>query len=120
MQAPPGNLGPHTIPQSNPGNVLQAMEKLHAATKMITETIPMIPMGTPLHTAVLKVATDLTKHLGEAKTSAQGQIQQLLQAVHSQRQAGQMQTLNRVSPPPNQPPAMLPPGPPPGGEGMAA
>lgn len=119
MQAPPGNLGPHTIPQSNPGNVLQAMQKIQAATQMITEAIPQIPMGTPLHAAVLKIATELTKHLGEAKSSAQEQIQQLLQAVHSQRQAGQMQTLNRVAPPPNQPPAMMPPGAPPGGP-MAA
>jgi hypothetical protein len=111
MQAPPANLGPHTIPQSNPGNVLQAMQKLQAATKMITEAIPMIPMGSPLHTAVLKVATDLTKHLGEAKSNAQEQIQQLLQAIQSQRQAGQMQMLNRVAPPPNQPPAMAPPPP---------
>lgn len=120
MQAPPANVGPHTIPQANPGNVMQAMQKLQAATKMITEAIPQIPMGTPLHAAILKVATDLTKHLGEAKSSSQEQIQQLMQAIQQQKQAGQMQTLNRVAPPPNQPPAMPPPGPPPGGDAMAA
>jgi len=118
MQAPPGNLGPHTIPQSNPGNVMQAMKKVQVAAKMITEAIPQIPMGTPLHTSLLKIATDLNKQLGEAKANAQEQIQQLLQAIAAQKQQGQMQTLNRVAPPPNQPPAMPPPGPPPGGEGM--
>lgn len=120
MQAPPANLGAHTIPQGNPGNVLQAMQKLQAAAKMITEAIPLIPMDSPLHAATLKVATDLSKHLGEAKSSAQEQIQQLLQAVAAQKQAGQMQTLNRVAPPPNQPPAMPAPGAPAGGMPMAA
>lgn len=120
MQAPPGNVGPHTIPQSNPGNIAQAMAKLSAAAQMVNDALPMIPLGTPLHTATLKVATDLNKHLGDAKSTMQEQVQQLMQAVAAQKQQGQMATLNRVAPPPNQPPAMAPPGAPPGGMPMAA
>jgi hypothetical protein len=110
MQAPPGNLGPATIPQNNPGNILQAMQKLQAATKMITEALPQIPMGTELHGAVLKIAADLSKHIGEAHENHQNQIQTLLQAIQSSKNDQQMGMLNRVSPPPNQPPAMPAPG----------
>lgn len=114
MQAPPANLGPHTIPQSNPGNVMQAMQKLQAAAQMITEAIPQIPLGTPLHTKVMKIASELTKELGAAKDTMQQQVQTLLQAVQAAKAHGQNPQI--PGPPPNQPPAMSPPG----GAAMAA
>ena len=107
MQAPPGNLGPHTIPQTNPGNILQAMQKLQQAAQLITQAIPEVPMGTPLHTKILKIATDLNKELGEAKDNMQQQIQTLLQAVQAAKQNGQDGLLGHAMPHvPNQPPAM--------------
>jgi hypothetical protein len=116
MQAPPANLGPHTIPQSNPGNVMQAMQKLQQAAQLITQAIPEVPMGTPLHTKILKIATDLNKELGDAKENMQQQIQTLLQAVQAAKQNGQNGMLNRAAPPPpNSPPAMTPPPPGAGG-----
>jgi len=116
MQAPPANLGPHTIPQSNPGNVMQAMQKLQQAAQLITQAIPEVPMGTPLHAKILKIATDLNKELGDAKENMQQQIQTLLQAVQAAKQNGQNGMLNRAAPPPpNSPPAMTPPPPGAGG-----
>lgn len=110
LQAPPANLGPHTIPQQNPGNVLQAMQKLQTAGKLVTEAIPEIPMGTPLHTAALKIASELNKHIGDAKQMVQEQLQTLLHAAAAVKNSGQMNLLNRAAPPPpNQPPAMPPP-----------
>lgn len=106
-QAPPANLGPHTIPQSNPGNIMQAMQKLQAAAQMITEAIPQIPLGTPLHTKVMKIATELTKELGSAKDTMQQQVQTLLQAVQAAKARGQNPQM--PGPSPNQPPAMAPP-----------
>jgi hypothetical protein len=120
MQAPPGNLGPATIPQNNPGNVLQAMQKLQAATKLITEALPQIPMGTPLHGAVLKIATDLSKHLGEAHENHQMTVQTLMQAMAAMKNDQQMGALNRVAPQSNQGPAMPPPAAPGGPPGMAS
>ena len=121
MMAPPANVGPVTIPQGNPGNVMQAMQKLQAAYKIILEALPQIPLGTPLHQSVLKVADNLGKHMSQAKEEAQMTAQTLMQALKSQRNEGQMAALQRAAPPqqtPNQPPAMTPPGAPPGG--MAA
>jgi hypothetical protein len=117
-QAPPSNLGPHTIPQNNPGNAMQAMAKIQQATQLLQEALPQIPMGSEGHQKLMKIVSDLTKQVGEAKASMQQQIQQLLQHVQAQKAAqanggGAMQP-----PPPNQGPAMAPPGggaPPPGG-----
>ena len=107
LSAPPGNLGPHTIPQHNPGNVLQAMQKLAAANQMINDAIPQIPMGTPLHTKVMKISMELTKELGTATDNMKQQVPALLQqlqAAKAQNQMGMLQTA--APPPPNQPPAM--------------
>jgi len=105
MTAPPANLGPHTIPQTNPGNIAQAMEKLSGAAQLINEAIPQIPIGTPLHAAILKVATELSKQMGEAKEKAQATAQTLMQSIAAARQNPQMAALQRMAPP-NQPPAM--------------
>ena len=110
--APPGNLGGVTIPQSNPGNIKGAIEKLHAAAQMINDALPQIPLGTPLHTATLKIATDLNKHIGEAKENAQGTIQTMLQAIQQMKQNPQLAALHQGAPP-NQPPAVAPQAAPP-------
>lgn len=112
MRTPAPNLGPNTIPQSNPGNILQAMQKLQSAARLITEALPQIPMGTPLHTKALKIATDLNKELGSAKEGIQQQVQTLLQAIQAAKQSGQTDIMNRAMPQPqNQPPAMPVPQP---------
>jgi hypothetical protein len=108
LQAPPGNLGPHTIPQSNPGNIKGAIEKLTAAAQLVNDALPMIPLGTPLHAAALKIATDLNKHLGEAKENAQNTMQTMVQHIQQLRQAPGLGALNQGAPPP-QAPAMAPP-----------
>lgn len=106
LGAPPANLGGVTIPQSNPGNIKGAIAKLHGAAQLINEAIPQIPLGTPLHTEVLKIATNLNKHLGQAKEQVQDTIQEMIQAVQRMRQNPQMGALTQGAPPPNQPPAM--------------
>jgi sRNA-binding carbon storage regulator CsrA len=113
MQAPPGNVGPHTIPQSNPGNVMQAMQKLAVAAKMVGEALPMIPIGEEIHTKVMKVNSDLVKILGEAKDQM-NQIQTLMQQIKAAQQhaAGPAGLQQAMPPPGGSPsgPAMPPPG----------
>jgi hypothetical protein len=103
-----------TIPQRNPGNVLQAIQKLHAATIMLEEALPLIPMGIPLHAAVMKAATELTKHIGEAKQEASTTMQTLMQAMRGLSNQSQQAMAARQTggmPTPGQPPAMPPPSP---------
>lgn len=112
MRSPAANLGPVTVPQSNPGNVMQAVQKLAAAHKMILEALPALPLGTPLHESVSKVATDLGKHLTKAGEDARMTIQTLMQAMRQHRQEAPQQALSQMMPPqPNAPPAMPPPSP---------
>lgn len=103
MQAPPANIGPVTIPQHNPGNFLQATSKLGAALKMIEEAIPAIPLGTPLHTSVLKIATDLGKSLGEHHENVASERQTLVQALRGLGNQSQMAALSRLGPQPQTP-----------------
>jgi hypothetical protein len=110
-QAPPANVGPHTIPQTNPGNVMQAANKLAMASKMINESISALPMGSELHDKVLKMATDLNKVLGQIKESVtqQQQMQMLAQHMQSMKQQG-AQPQGMMAPSPTAGPAMPPPG----------
>ena len=107
LGAPPANVGPHTIPQHNPGNILQAMQKLAAANQMINDAIPQVPMGTPLHTKIMKISMELTKELGSATEQMKQQIPALLQQLQAAKAPGQMGMLQTAAPPaPNSPPAM--------------
>lgn len=110
MRPPPANLGPVTVPQHNPGNVMQAVQKLSAALAMIEEAVPMIPMGSPEHERVLKIATDLGKHIGEAKSSITERQATLADAMRNAASQSQMAALSRFAPRPSGP-AMPPPVP---------
>lgn len=115
--APPANVGPHTIPQNNPGNSKEALVKLTQAADLIGKAIPSVPMGSDMHQKVLKIATDLTKLVGEFRdvASKQEQAQMLVQHLMQMRQQGG-QPGGPMPAPPNAGPAMAPPGgaPPPG------
>ena len=113
LTAPPANLGAHTIPQSNPGNIKSAIENLHGALELINKALPMIPLGTPLYSATTEIATKLSKHIGDVKEDAQGTIQTMLQAIQAMKQNPQLGALHQGgggAPPPQaappQPPAM--------------
>jgi hypothetical protein len=108
MQAPPANLGPVTVPQSNPGNAMQALEKVKLAGKMIQEALPMIPMGSDAHNKLMKISTDLTKLVSESQDKVM-QVQTLLQQLAAARQQN-AQSMGPMAPPPNAGPAMAPPG----------
>lgn len=111
MGAPPANLGGVTIPQSNPGNVKSALEKLHAAAQLINDAIPQLPIGSPLHTETLKIATNLNRHLGEARENVQGTVQTMLQAIQQMKQNPRLGAAAPQGSAPPQPPAMAPPMP---------
>lgn len=111
MGAPPANVGPHTIPQNNPGNSKEALVMLTQAAALVGKAIPSVPMGSEMHQKVLKLATDLTKLVGEFKEVAtkQEQAQMLVQHLMQMRQQGG-QPAGPMPQPPNAGPAMAPPG----------
>lgn len=109
MQAPPSNIGPHTIPQSNPGNVLEGMKLIQVALSALTEAMPKLPMGTPLHMKVQKIAMELTKELHEVRETVQQKMMSLAQMMAAQRQQQGNPALQAAAQP-HQPPAMPPQG----------
>ena len=128
LGAPPG-AGPVAVPQGNPGNSLAAMQKVTTALNMLQEALPALPMGTPLHTSILRSVKELGTHLGSAQQDEAQQIQQLVQMIRQAKQAQATQALSRIGPagpmagaPPGAPPGMAPPGapmlPPPSPAGM--
>lgn len=56
------------------------------ALNALQDALPSLPMGSPLHSKVLKVTQELTKELQSSKEDPQLQIQSLVQMI---RQAAQ-------------------------------
>ena len=104
--AAPAGMGPATMPQGNQGNQVAAMQMVQNAVKMLEQALPMIPMGSPMHEKIHKVALDLSKEIGQGKENPALQIQSLIQMM---RQAGQQQPMSALSkmaaPTPTTPPA---------------
>jgi hypothetical protein len=87
-------------------------EKLKLSLKGLQEALPALPMGSPLHTAVLKALTDIGKVMekeGGAKSDPGAAIQQLIEMARNAKQAG--------GAPPQMPGAGGAPPPPPMGAG---
>jgi len=89
-QSPP-NAGPVTMPQGNQGNIAAALAKVSAGLKMFEEALPLIPMGSEEHTAVLDAIKGVAKHLKKGEENAQleqaAMVQQLKAAPGQAQQA---------------------------------
>lgn len=108
--APPGGTGSASAPQAMAGAGSQAVSAVKMALEALQKALPGLPMGTDLHTAVLKALTDLSKHVGEtAGGDNSSVIQQLAQMARQQQQAPQQQAALRAMPP--SPPGAAPPPP---------
>jgi hypothetical protein len=119
--APPsaGAAGPASNPSPMAGNAAHGVEKLKLSLKGLQESLSALPMGSPIHTAVLKALTDIGKEL-EKHGGQQGDpgaaIQQLLEMARNAKQAGgptpQLPGAGGAPPPPMGagPPAPPPPG----------
>jgi hypothetical protein len=110
------NIGPVTTPQHNAGTAAAGLSKVRNAITMLEEAIPMIPMGTPIHTELLGMATKLTKLLsgGGAGGEKGIDLRSLLDSARQQSQSSPMAALGRMMPQQGGAPAM--PGGAPGGE----
>lgn len=75
--APPG-AGPATVPSGKPGMAMDGISKVRMGLQALQEALPSIPMGTELHTALMKSIEGISKRLTEHQDSPQMQVQQLL------------------------------------------
>ena len=57
LQAGRPGAGPMTVPQGNPGNALAAAAKMKSAVTLLQEALPALPMGSEIHTDILKAVS---------------------------------------------------------------
>ncbi len=75
-----GGTGAATTPQAMPGAGAQATTGVKLALEALQKSLVGIPMGSELHTAVLKAITDISKNLDKGGGGDQtAMIQQLAQ-----------------------------------------
>jgi hypothetical protein len=103
----------------NNGNAAAAMPKVHNAVQMLQDALPAVPMGTELHTAILKAIESISKHMSQNDQSQGLDMQSMIQMMKNASQQAPMQALARMYPSgggagPAMPGAGGPPGAPPG------
>lgn len=101
----PANMGPAAMPQGNQGNTALALVEIRNAANMLQKALPMIPMGSPLHSDLLEISKKLSKHLSQNDESPGLQIQALMQMLKSQSQQAPLAGLSKLIPQ-NLPPAL--------------
>jgi hypothetical protein len=121
-QLPPGLMagapgaGPMTVPQGNPGNSLAAISNLKTALMLLQQALPAIPLGSDVHSDILKAVGMLAKHADNQQTTDQSQITQLqamIQKLAQQQPNAALARLGQMNP--NAPPALPQPPAPSGG-----
>lgn len=100
------NMGPAVKPQGNNGNVAMAMIDIKNGLQMLQKALPMIPMGSELHSDILKVTQQLTKHMKDEGQNPGLQLQSLLQMAKSNASQAPMSSLAKLYPGAGAPPAM--------------
>src|SRR5271157_1187095 len=121
MGGPPA-IGPMMAPQGNPGNALAAISKVKSAVTLLQEALPAIPMGSDVHTDVLKAVGMLAKHSDQGQATDQSQITQLMAMIQKLATQQPNAALQRMAQPPSptaSPALPPPPAPPMGGPGGA-
>ena len=122
LSPPPqaGVAGPASAPGPMKGAVAGGAEKLKLGLKALQEALPSLPMGSSIHTAVLKALTDIGKAVekeGGGKGDPGAMIQQLVEMARNAKQSGapapQMPGAGGAPPPPGM--GAGPPMPPMGG-----
>ena len=104
---PAGAVGPASAPGPMKGAAASGMEKLKLSLKGLQEALPALPMGSAVHTAVLKALTEIGKAVekgGGAQADPGAMIQQLVEMARNAKQSGaptpQMPGAGGAPPPP--------------------
>jgi hypothetical protein len=82
------------------GAAQQGMTAVKLAVDALQKALPSLPMGTPLHGAVVKAVADISKHM-EGQGSAPDQnaiIQQLMQMARGAQQQPQQNAMMQAFP----------------------
>lgn len=95
------NAGAISSPQGNQGNVQAALAKISSGMKMIQEALPLIPLGSEIHSEVLKAVTSLSKVMGkdgESPSTPKLDISSILQMIKQHTQNAPQNAAARMLP----------------------
>ena len=86
--SPPGGTGAASIPGAMAGGAAKGSNLVRGALKMLLEALPLLAMGSEEQQAVMKAASDLSKHVGSVAGAGDpaATIQQLAQAARAAAQ----------------------------------
>ena len=114
---PGAGTGPVAAPSPLAGTMQQGMTGVKLGLEALQKALPQIPMGSKLHTAVLKAVADIGKNLndeGGKGGDPAAMVQQLIEMARNAKTNPNAQAaLPQGGPPPA--PMMPPPMPPMGG-----
>lgn len=96
MTQAPANAGAASMSQGNAGNVQAALTKVKAATKMLQEALPLIPIGSEKHMELMEIIKKLSKAIGEAGENPQMETGAMLQAAKNNAQSAPMAAMARM------------------------
>lgn len=82
---PPGGTGGAAMPTGMPGSAQSAETSVKLALEALQKALPGLPMGSDLHTVVLKAVSDIAKHMNKGGSSQQDVMQQLVALARQQQ-----------------------------------
>jgi len=93
----PGGTGPAASPGGMQGSAAHSMTAVKVGLEAFQRSLPGLPMGSDLHTAVLKAVADVSKHMTKGADDQSGMVQQLAQLARSAQTSPQQSALARMS-----------------------
>lgn len=103
--AQPGGTGAATVPRQQMGNAASSLSLVHTGLEALQKALTGLPMGSEVHSAVLKAIMDISKRLESGGSDQASQMQALAQMGRGIQQNPQAAALQRMQPAPNAPPA---------------
>ncbi|HEX3523955.1 MAG TPA: hypothetical protein VHT52_17945 [Stellaceae bacterium] len=79
-----------------PGNQADALMKIKTAIDLIQQALPGLPSGTPSHTAALRAAQQLSRHIPQGAPTAGVQMTQIMDLLRGVQQNPLLQMLQGV------------------------
>lgn len=99
-----GGTGAAAHPGPMAGSAAQGMSAVKMGLEALQKALPMVPMGSELHSSLLKAITDISKHMAEGQggQDPSSVIQQLVAAQRQQQMQPppQAQAMHNMFPPP--------------------
>jgi hypothetical protein len=92
---PPAGSSPAAVQSGNPGANAQAVAQVREAIQMLSATLPQLPVGSEMQTAVAKVVADLSKKFPEQDAAPGVQMSAIRDLAQRAQQQQAMQALMR-------------------------